>query len=435
MKISLDKLEELAAKATPGPWNPFNGHQTFAVEKTIAGSKTNVVTWNGFDGNGLSNRQNKRNANFIAAANPDTIKSLIARVRNTEEQLKAAQEQEPILWHRSVPDGMGDNVRVIRTEKPDADDKNTWQPLYAAPVPAGSAKEWRGTNEYGLDMGYISGKLALLLRDLDRHTSDEAARVLARLAMVADSSVFGEEEFRTADHIPDTGKMVKHEQEFSDEEYACIRDAVDRLMSAVGNDVDGDQSECSLCSEFLDHLIKTVINPLGVKWVEGDDVCEYYSLGKPIRDHIAEAGKMTNTIEHRALEWMMSDDTGSSSEAISAHMLGLETEYASYPSDPAELGRCLRLLELIPEWKPRIKEMAIYGPGWAGQVEVWEDLYKTMEKEVGIDWSKGKKAPETYKAMKLAQANGYRNDPKYQCGFDKNGFVSWSTRNREEEGQ
>lgn len=148
-------------------------------------------------------------------------------------------------------------------------------------------------------------------------------------------------------------------------------------------------------------------------------------------DHLAEAGKkVANTIDRRALEWAISNDTGLSSEAICAHMLGLETEYARYPSDPADLGRCLRLLELIPEWKPRIKEMASYGPGWAGQIEVWDELNNTMANEVGIDWSKGKKAPETYKAMKLAQANGYRKDPEYECGFDKNGFISWSTKTK-----
>lgn len=239
------------------------------------------------------------------------------------------------------------------------------------------------------------------------------------------------------DHIAEAGKMMKHEQEFSDEEYACIRDAVDRLMSAVGNDVDGDQSECSLCSEFIDDLIEKVINPLGVKWAEGDDVCEYYALGSPVSDHIADhsvdANKMDpNTINRRAIEWMLSDDTGLSSKAICAHMLGLEPEDTSYPSDPTDLGRCLRLMELIPEWKPRIKEMANYGPGWAGQIEVWDELNNTMTNEVGIDWSKGKKAAETYKAMKLAQASGYRNDPAYECGFDKNGFVSWSTKNRDD---
>jgi hypothetical protein len=133
-------------------------------------------------------------------------------------------------------------------------------------------------------------------------------------------------------------------------------------------------------------------------------------------------------VERRALEWMFSDDTGSSSKAICAHMLGVKKTCASYPSDPSDLGRCLRLLELIPEWKPRIKEMGVYAPGWAGQVEQWDSLAAKMAEEVGIDWSKAKRAPDTYKAMKLAQADGYRSDQKYKCTFDSDGYLQSASR-------
>lgn len=59
------------------------------------------------------------------------------------------------------------------------------------------------TNEYGLDVSYMNGKLNLFLRDIDRHTPDEAARVLARLAMVADENVLREPEFSERDTYRD----------------------------------------------------------------------------------------------------------------------------------------------------------------------------------------------------------------------------------------
>ena len=130
------------------------------------------------------------------------------------------------------------------------------------------------------------------------------------------------------------------------------------------------------------------------------------------------------TIEQRALGWVVSDDTGSSSKAIFKHMMNLPGAKYDYPSDPSDLGRCLRLLDLIPEWKSRIHEMAQYSPGWAGQVAVWDDLAAIMADEVGIDWSKGRSALATYKAMKLAQADGYRNDLRYVCTFYKDGTLS-----------
>lgn len=131
------------------------------------------------------------------------------------------------------------------------------------------------------------------------------------------------------------------------------------------------------------------------------------------------------TVEQRLIEWFVSDDTGSSSKAIAAHMTGTKAKYGmDYPSDPSDLGRCLRLLEKIPEWKGRISEMAHHSPGWAGLVYKWDDICKCMQDEVGIDWSKGDSAPKTYDMMKLAQADGYRKDSRYECTFYDNGRLS-----------
>lgn len=135
------------------------------------------------------------------------------------------------------------------------------------------------------------------------------------------------------------------------------------------------------------------------------------------------------SIQERVIKWLLSGDTGSSSKAICAHMIGSGSgDGYSYPSDPSDLGRCLRLLELIPEWKPRIAEMAQYSPGWAGLLAEWDVLTELMANEVGIHWEKGKSAPETYKAMKLAQANGYRNDDRFECTFTERGTLSSARR-------
>ena len=111
-------------------------------------------------------------------------------------------------------------------------------------------------------------------------------------------------------------------------------------------------------------------------------------------------------IDKRLAEWLVGRDTGSSSKAI---MLWLsagvkdETWGASTPSDPSDLGRCLRLLERIPEWKPRIGEMAEAGGEWPTYVEYWQKMADSMEAEVGIHWEKGQSAPKTYALMKAVQ--------------------------------
>lgn len=109
------------------------------------------------------------------------------------------------------------------------------------------------------------------------------------------------------------------------------------------------------------------------------------------------------TPEQRAIRWIVGSDTGTSSQSIWAQMMGAgQPAWCgwSYPHDPSDLGRCLRLLALIPEWKPRLPEMAEHGPAWAALVAQWDALAAMMNEEVGIDRSKGGKAPRTYAAMR-----------------------------------
>jgi hypothetical protein len=134
--------------------------------------------------------------------------------------------------------------------------------------------------------------------------------------------------------------------------------------------------------------------------------------------------------EKRAIVWLLSEDTGASSESILAHMLGVP-RYADYPSDVGDLGRCLRLLEQFPAWARRMGEMAVHGPGWAGLVGEWDSLAGLMSEEVGIAWEKGKSAPRTSQAMKLAIANGFRNDPNYECRFSVEGYLESASRRKQ----
>lgn len=102
-----------------------------------------------------------------------------------------------------------------------------------------------------------------------------------------------------------------------------------------------------------------------------------------------------------ALQWIVGDDTGSSSEAIWSHFMGVVPAYrSSYPVDPSDFGRCARLLELVPEWRSRIVEMAQYSPEWDRLTDRWAEIHACMDAEVGIDWSKGQCAPKTYALMK-----------------------------------
>jgi hypothetical protein len=78
-------------------------------------------------------------------------------------------------------------------------------------------------------------------------------------------------------------------------------------------------------------------------------------------------------MDNRLMQWLLSDDTGLSSMAIVARMEGVLGR-SDFPRDASDLGRCIRLLALMPEWKPRIHEMRDVHPVWAKIVERWDDL-------------------------------------------------------------
>lgn len=86
---------------------------------------------------------------------------------------------------------------------------------------------------------------------------------------------------------------------------------------------------------------------------------------------------MNNTDHHcinrRALQWIFYGDTGSSSQELMRHMLGVATDGDDIPLDDEDFSRCWRFLAEFPEWRSRIGEMAAY-PKWAPLVAAWDEL-------------------------------------------------------------
>lgn len=111
------------------------------------------------------------------------------------------------------------------------------------------------------------------------------------------------------------------------------------------------------------------------------------------------------TIAERAVAWWGSRDTGVSSQAIARYMQGLPRDCTRAPIDVYDFGRCVRLLDRIPEWHERLPEMAAYGAAWAEIVAAWDVLlpiYRECAKHVGhADWDGCR---EHYDAWKAALA-------------------------------
>lgn len=101
-------------------------------------------------------------------------------------------------------------------------------------------------------------------------------------------------------------------------------------------------------------------------------------------------------------DWFRSDDTGLSSQAIVAKLEGMTLPDVlrwgyCHPLDPADLGRCLRLLNKFPEYRERLHEMAECSPQWENLVEHWRELERLYYLGLSRD---DNRAPECYELMK-----------------------------------
>ena len=82
-------------------------------------------------------------------------------------------------------------------------------------------------------------------------------------------------------------------------------------------------------------------------------------------------------------EWFRGRDTGISSLTIFHVMTGRPTKASAFgyavPHDPSDFGRCYRLLQLCPEWIPRLSEVSAKFPAWKGLIENWPALTERYE--------------------------------------------------------
>lgn len=80
----------------------------------------------------------------------------------------------------------------------------------------------------------------------------------------------------------------------------------------------------------------------------------------------------------KIIKWFITGDSGISSIAIVSQMTGNKTKrddsWPDYPHDDSDFARCYNLLEMVPEFKERIGEMAQRSPQWAVLVRHWEEL-------------------------------------------------------------
>jgi hypothetical protein len=104
-------------------------------------------------------------------------------------------------------------------------------------------------------------------------------------------------------------------------------------------------------------------------------------------------------------DWARGRDTGISSGTIYSVLTGFSSPYRGHdiPRDPSDFGRCYRLLELFPAWKPRLGAVAAAYPAWKPFVREWDRLTEMYEAAMARS---GMPATEMYHFMKQLREEG-----------------------------
>jgi hypothetical protein len=109
------------------------------------------------------------------------------------------------------------------------------------------------------------------------------------------------------------------------------------------------------------------------------------------------------SITDKTLSWIANGKVGASSKTMALCAAGIPENDRfgpSYPYDPADLNRCLLMMEDIPEVRLAFNKIAALSEQWGRLIEKWELIEETFLDEVGRDWCDAKSAPITYHLMK-----------------------------------
>ena len=90
------------------------------------------------------------------------------------------------------------------------------------------------------------------------------------------------------------------------------------------------------------------------------------------------------------------EDVGLSSKCM-AFVIGFDVRprRKSYPLDPGDLSRCVKLLERVPEMRNYLYKMKAVSPIWRKLVEHWDELERLLNEEKGSG-----RCLKTYQLMK-----------------------------------
>jgi hypothetical protein len=85
---------------------------------------------------------------------------------------------------------------------------------------------------------------------------------------------------------------------------------------------------------------------------------------------------LSNDAQHRLCVWLTGNDTGLSSRFMARTIMGgaQERDEPDHPWDPADFGRCHRLLEAVPELRKYLSLLRDKSAVWDRLIEHWDEM-------------------------------------------------------------
>jgi hypothetical protein len=119
----------------------------------------------------------------------------------------------------------------------------------------------------------------------------------------------------------------------------------------------------------------------------------------------AELPDVLRNASAEAVEWYLSGRRGASSMTMFRTIVADVPEFratgTAHPFDPADLDRCVALLDAVPEARAGLERMRAVSSTWNAMIDAWSELETLLakEKEEAKD-AESKPAPKTYAAMR-----------------------------------
>jgi hypothetical protein len=108
------------------------------------------------------------------------------------------------------------------------------------------------------------------------------------------------------------------------------------------------------------------------------------------------------------MEWVLGRDTGTSSLTIWSRFTGRPSPHGRYdvPHDPADFGRCYRLLKLFPEWREQLLQVVGMLPAWGPMLREWSRLEILYEAALSSPDESTPASREMYRLMQQLREEG-----------------------------